>query len=69
MALVTPLNQHPKCPICGIPGKNVEEDMGLTPFCSPRCKRLDLAKWLTEGYSLESMGGAFEEWDFSGEPN
>ncbi|MBL90786.1 MAG: hypothetical protein CMH56_03125 [Myxococcales bacterium] len=67
--LVTPLNQRPKCPICGIAGKSVEEDMGLTPFCSPRCKRLDLAKWLTEGYSLESMGEGFEEWDFSGEPN
>ena len=22
------------------------------PFCSPRCRRIDLGRWLDEGYSL-----------------
>ena len=31
------------CPICGLPA-----DAATKPFCSRRCKLLDLGKWLNE---------------------
>jgi len=67
--MVTPLLYAPSCPICRGRGKNRDEDLNLTPFCSDRCKRLDLAKWLTEGYSLELSEFAELEMDPYGEPN
>lgn len=39
------------CPMC----KNqldVPEDFETRPFCSPRCKKLDLANWLEGKYRL-----------------
>lgn len=36
-----------KCPICGKPRKQEH-----TPFCSPRCRDRDLAKWLDDGYAI-----------------
>ena len=67
--MVTSLSKSPKCPICQQWGKTVAEDLNLTPFCSARCKRLDLAKWLMEGYSLET--NTWEDWDeaLTQEPN
>jgi endogenous inhibitor of DNA gyrase (YacG/DUF329 family) len=67
--MVTSLSQSPKCPVCSQFGKTVAEDLNLTPFCSARCKRLDLAKWLLEGYSLET--NTWEDWDeaLTQEPN
>jgi hypothetical protein len=41
------------CPICGktaAPRASNE----ASPFCSPRCKQVDLGKWLTEGYRIET---------------
>lgn len=35
------------CPICGKP-----RDPKLRPFCSKRCKDLDLARWLTGDYAI-----------------
>ena len=38
------------CPICGKsfdPGKSA-----ATPFCSDRCRQIDLGRWLKEGYAL-----------------
>lgn len=38
-----------KCPIC----KGVSSDnMKILPFCSSRCKELDLHKWFTQSYSV-----------------
>ena len=67
--MVTPLMYAPSCPICRCRGKSREQDLNLTPFCSSRCKRLDLAKWLTEGYSLESLEMEELEMELFGEPN
>ncbi|MBK6695397.1 MAG: DNA gyrase inhibitor YacG [Myxococcales bacterium] len=39
-----------RCPICKAaitPGMQ-----GPMPFCSPRCKAIDLGKWLTEAYAV-----------------
>jgi endogenous inhibitor of DNA gyrase (YacG/DUF329 family) len=43
------------CPICGKPA--VPEHR---PFCSPRCRQVDLHKWLTGSYAIpvvEEDGG------------
>jgi endogenous inhibitor of DNA gyrase (YacG/DUF329 family) len=38
----------PACPICGRP----VEDPRHRPFCSPRCKRVDLGRWFGEAYGV-----------------
>lgn len=35
------------CPICGKPA-----DPAVRPFCSPRCARIDLGRWLGGDYRL-----------------
>lgn len=37
----------PRCPICRA---DVAEDAAAFPFCSPRCRLLDLGNWLDERY-------------------
>ena len=37
------------CPICR---KNVPDDAPDMPFCSERCKLIDLGKWLGEQYTI-----------------
>ena len=41
----------PKCPICDAEAKPRAENK-LFPFCSPRCKTIDLGKWLSEDYRV-----------------
>ena len=39
-----------KCPTCN---KQVEwQDNSFRPFCSERCKLLDLGKWVSEEYRV-----------------
>jgi endogenous inhibitor of DNA gyrase (YacG/DUF329 family) len=42
------------CPICGrrMQGQQIS-DWPQFPFCSPRCKTVDLGRWLSESYGLE----------------
>lgn len=37
----------PKCPACGQPSQR-----RWRPFCSARCKQLDLGRWLSENYRI-----------------
>lgn len=40
----------PKCPVC-----DAAVDLGKTPtvpFCSDRCRLIDLGRWLDEGYAV-----------------
>ena len=39
-----------KCPICGRENDFFAEPLG--PFCSKRCKMIDLGKWLGEEYRI-----------------
>ena len=41
----------PRCPICQIP-VDAEQTPPFRPFCSPRCKQLDLKNWLEGTYRL-----------------
>jgi endogenous inhibitor of DNA gyrase (YacG/DUF329 family) len=36
-----------KCPICGKPA-----EQATRPFCSDRCKDLDLHRWLSGSYAI-----------------
>jgi hypothetical protein len=54
---------QPKCPVCG---QAIAATGECRPFCGPRCRNADLAKWFNEEYSVpveteralqESLGG------------
>lgn len=46
------------CPICKKPVKNTDEDF---PFCSPRCRTIDLGKWASDAYVISSPASDTEE--------
>lgn len=42
------------CPICHAPFKFKDElSFGPYPFCSDKCRLIDLGAWLTESYSVD----------------
>ena len=47
------MSQYPavKCPTCRKQGQWLEESYG--PFCSARCKMIDLGKWFDEEMVIE----------------
>jgi endogenous inhibitor of DNA gyrase (YacG/DUF329 family) len=51
-----------RCPICGGPLETLES----RPFCSPRCRDVDLGRWLTGSYVI--AGGQTDEDDAEGAP-
>ncbi|MXP62773.1 DNA gyrase inhibitor YacG [Roseomonas sp. M0104] len=36
-----------RCPVCGKPA-----EPAFRPFCSARCKQVDLGRWLNGGYAI-----------------
>jgi uncharacterized protein len=40
------------CPICKTVLENAPEDHEARPFCSARCKLVDLGNWLNESYRI-----------------
>lgn len=44
---------NPPCPICNTPMPGAWMEWPLYPFCSRRCKLIDLGRWLDEGYAVE----------------
>jgi len=46
-AKVTPLRPPRPCPECGKPSQRA-----TFPFCSVRCKNVDLNRWLTGSYVI-----------------
>lgn len=45
------------CPSCNNPLKE-EAAAQFFPFCSQRCRTIDLGKWLDERYTLPAEGNA-----------
>ena len=43
--------RHVKCPRCGEPAL-FAPDNPWRPFCSERCKLIDLGQWANEGYRI-----------------
>jgi uncharacterized protein len=56
-----------RCPICDRQFQSTES--AAVPFCSPRCRQIDLARWLDERYSvpLARHGEEEEEAEEEGE--
>jgi uncharacterized protein len=55
-----------KCPICESATKPRGENASF-PFCSPRCKTIDLGKWVSEEYGIPAEGSEGEVHDESAE--
>ncbi len=53
----------PRCPVCD--GSVSLETTASAPFCSDRCRLIDLGRWLEEGYSVPHV--ASDEEDDEGE--
>lgn len=45
------------CPVCGKPALFTAENR-FRPFCSERCKLIDLGQWAEEGYRIPEQGKA-----------
>jgi endogenous inhibitor of DNA gyrase (YacG/DUF329 family) len=54
----------PKCAICGKP-----VDAEFRPFCSARCKQIDLNRWFTESYRVPARVVDDEEEDVPARPD
>ncbi|WP_083810928.1 DNA gyrase inhibitor YacG [Parvularcula bermudensis] len=52
------MSKSERCPICGAPTVPAER-----PFCSDRCRHVDLHRWLTEGYRLPAQEDESEQPD------
>ena len=52
------------CPICRKP---VAFDSPEMPFCSERCRIIDLGAWASEEYRISTPGGRDIEDEFGGE--
>lgn len=44
---VPPPERQPLCPICSKPTVDAHR-----PFCSPRCRQIDLGRWLKGSYAI-----------------
>ena len=54
-----PDNQQFVCPICK--KKFLESETDAFPFCSVRCRQVDLFRWFNEEYSIESFQRSDDE--------
>ncbi|MBS7788598.1 DNA gyrase inhibitor YacG [Roseococcus sp. SDR] len=47
---------EPRCPICRrlLPPREPGQ-RHARPFCSERCRQVDLGRWLTESYSVPAV--------------
>jgi len=51
----------PRCPVCS---REVTPHAGIPlPFCSDRCRVVDLARWLDESYAVPSLPAPEDEDD------
>lgn len=51
-----------QCPICKKPVNYLPENP-FRPFCSERCKLVDLGKWFEQDYSIPEAGSGVSEND------
>ena len=47
-----------RCPICR---KAVDDHSAIAPFCSERCRLIDLGNWAAEKYAIPGSPAADEE--------
>ena len=51
-----PAGKGPRCPICGRP--RVHQ---FRPFCSARCRNVDLSRWFGEVYAVPAVEPGYDE--------
>lgn len=51
-----------QCPVCGKPVEDTATSK-WRPFCSERCKLIDLGEWASEGYSIAGEKAPREDSD------
>lgn len=49
------VQKRPRCPICGRP--RVQR---YRPFCSARCRDVDLARWFGEAYAVPAVEPGYD---------
>jgi len=54
------------CPICKKPVRARAENASF-PFCTPRCKTIDLGKWMSEEYRIAGDPGELDEEELASE--
>jgi endogenous inhibitor of DNA gyrase (YacG/DUF329 family) len=59
-------SQHVKCPRCGKPSLFTAENSSR-PFCSERCKLIDLGQWADEKYAIPTKPAVDADSEPSGE--
>lgn len=57
-----------RCPQCG-KSSEYRIDNPSRPFCSPRCKLLDLGAWAEERYAISGLTVNAEETGSAGSPD
>ena len=55
------------CPICGRPSRPRAENAAF-PFCTPRCRQVDLGMWLDEKYRVAVTDVSDGEADDAAQP-
>ncbi len=56
-----------RCPICDVVMDNQgPKEWPDWPFCSPRCKTIDLGRWLSGNYALPAQPDPEEDAEESG---
>ena len=45
------MSSQPTCPVCDDPVEGLDDNDAF-PFCSTRCKRVDLGRWFDESYTI-----------------
>lgn len=51
-----------RCPACGGPSRYAA-DNPARPFCSERCRHLDLGSWANESYRVDAAPPVDDAWD------
>ena len=46
----------PRCPLCGKP-----RDQRYRPFCSARCRDVDLGRWFDAAYAVPAVEPGYDE--------
>ena len=54
------MNSIAKCPSCDLP-ISIEPENEYRPFCSERCKMMDLGSWLEEKYAITDSDTTTDE--------
>jgi hypothetical protein len=58
-AMTDAASDKPSCPVCDEPVAPRDENDAF-PFCSKRCREVDLGRWLDEQYSIPMTADSTE---------